>query len=293
MVIALVSTFGVLASFAAAFVTTPSYDTPSPPSYNTPPPTYDEPAYNEPAYDEPSYKEPAYEEPTYLKPTYQESAYHKPTYKEPSYPEAYGGPSGVYGVYPDHPAPADLKTFVENHLAPHYDGLVCYGLNASFHMHIKTRMALGCSLASDSKPAATGKYSACEVLIMKKFLLCNENDHACYNAHLESMASCKDACCKRNPKYCHAAVCRGLERSSVDVQNALAYCKGVLFPLESPEACPFLSKLWINCRYFILAAEEVCSQKDGHGKLACTRAALILGGHAKCVACTHPDSIYS
>merc|ERR1719219_1268954 len=250
----------VVSSFAAVVTPPASYNTP-PPSYNTPPPSYNAPP--------PSYGEPSYEEPSYPR---------EPSYGVPDY--------GVYPEYSDASVPKDLKSFIENHLAPHYNGLACYGLNASYNQHIKTRITLGCNMATDSKPAAANKYSACEIAVMKKFLLCNENDYSCYTAHLKSLASCEDDCCKGNSKYCHAAICRGLERSFVDVKTALSYCKSVLFPLESTGACSFLSSLWLDCLPHIshILAGGMCPE-FGPGKSACIRAALKVNRHTECSAC--------
>jgi hypothetical protein len=83
-------------------------------------------------------------------------------------------------------------------------------------------------------PAAANKYSACEITLMKKFLLCTEEDSACYTAHLQSLGTCLEVCCKDQLQYCQAAVCRGLERSYVDVKAAISLCHDQLFaPIES------------------------------------------------------------
>jgi len=231
-------------------------------------------SYSDPSY-EPSYKPPS--EPSY----------------EPSYEPPYGtGMPSPSNVYPSMDysvggaVPKTLKTFVENHLAPHFDSLVCHGLNTSYEMHIYTRRVLGCDLSTaNARVAAPGKYSACEVAIMKKFLLCPLKDMACYTATLESLGTCLNVCCKGQPEFCQAAVCKGLERSYVDVIYALYMCKDVVFDSYPIENCPLNGELYFKCDPYIIAAAGVCSQEDPWGQYTCVKNSLKVDRKGFCIPC--------
>jgi len=200
--------------------------------------------------------------------------------------------------------PSELQTYVSQHLIPHYEALVCHGLNSSFHMHIDARITLGCSLATETAVGPANKYSKCEADIMGKFSLCQDGDHACYINMLENLETCLGVCCGDHLELCQAAMCRGLERSYVDVKGGFAMCKAHVYPGPIVnENCPFLTPLWMDCAPWITAArrgcniplelelvEDYCVEETlalrGHVEDNCVRAALALGGHEECYACT-------
>jgi len=214
----------------------------------------------------------------------------------PGYPTEDDGYVSTYGKLPheglirldSYKKLTDLQNYVSHYLEPHFEPLICHGLNSSYHMHIDARITLGCSLATETVVAPAYKYSKCEAEIMRKFVLCQDGDHACYISMLENLATCLGVCCGDQHKLCQAAMCRGLERSFVDVKGGFAMCKAHVYPgAFVDENCPFLTPLWMDCAPWVTAARRGCHIPSELELVEdnCVKEALALGGHEECHAC--------
>jgi len=202
----------------------------------------------------------------------------------------------AYGKLP-HKKLAELPTYVSRYLAPHQETLFCHGLNSSYNMHINARITLGCSLAKETEVAPAYKYSKCEEDLLRKFVLCQDGDHACFIHMLEELGNCKDVCCRNELKLCQAAICKGLERSFVYVKEAFALCKDRLYsnPIVDGQCtqCPVLNDLWLECMPWVTAALRGC-QVYSSSELVnyCVKAALSAHGRDECLPCVSRDPVY-